>query len=77
MSNKVAESELQKAYKDYFFSVMDTHGIDGLSGLDEEKLKAFFSDVSSGWEKGKGPKKKESAVDRLAALANTLRSLAK
>ena len=77
MSNRIADSELQKAYKDYFSGKMDEHGIDGLGDLTEEKLKTFFSDISSGWDKGKGPKKASSVSDRLSMVANSLRAVVK
>jgi hypothetical protein len=70
-------SELQIAYREYFVSVMEKHGIDGLGELSESELKAFFNDVSSGWVKGKGPKKqpKESSIsDRLSSVAAGLRA---
>lgn len=82
MSTKTAESDLQKEYQTYFHAKMKEHGIDGLGDLDEDKLKKFFNSVSSGWEKGKGPKKTSSSgspelADRLAAIASSIRNLAK
>ncbi len=77
--NKTADSDLQKQYQEYFHKKMKDHGIDGLGDLEEGKLKEFFSDVSSGWDKGKGPKKSSTAAtvaDRLANIANGLRGIA-
>lgn len=54
-------SPLQKEYRDYFIEMMEKHGLDGLSGIDEEKVKAFFKEVSDGWEIGEGRKKASAA----------------
>ena len=53
---KVALSPLQEEYQDYFQELLEIHDLKGLSGAEEAKLKAFFTDVSKGWTKGEGAK---------------------
>ena len=70
---KSALSPLQEEYRDYFMGLMEKHDITALGNLDEEKIRAFFNDVSNGWTKGKGPKKSsEDAPKRLAKVAGEI-----
>jgi len=52
---RIALSPLQQEYRTYFEGLLSKHDLKGLSG-DEAKLKAFFTDVSTGWTKGEGKK---------------------
>jgi len=49
-------SPLQKEYRAYFSNLLDKYEAKSPAEMDEETMKKFFNDVSSGWVKGKGAK---------------------
>ena len=42
-----------KEYQEYFKKKMKEHGLDGVEGVDDKKLKKFFEDVDRGWTSDK------------------------
>jgi len=49
-------SPLQKEYRAYFSNLLDKYEVKSPAEMDEETMKKFFNEVSSGWVKGKGAK---------------------
>jgi len=54
--NEAELSPLQQEYQDYFKALLDKYEVNSPADLDEETMKKFFDEVSSGWIKGKGEK---------------------
>ena len=49
-------SPLQKEYREYFQNLLKEFDAKSPAEMDEETMKKFFNQVSSGWVKGKGAK---------------------
>jgi hypothetical protein len=55
-NNSFNESKLQQVYQDYFQALLKKYDATSPAEMDEETMKKFFNDVTSGWIKGKGEK---------------------
>lgn len=66
----------KEEYTAYYKAKMKEHGLDGISGVDEAKLKKFFTDVDKGWSADK--ESSDSDIpDRIASLASAIRAATK
>lgn len=43
-------SKLQKAYREFFFDMLDVYGVDSPASLDEKDKKDFFNDIKKKWK---------------------------
>jgi len=61
-------SEKQKAFRNFFFDLMDVFEIDSPAQLDELKKIEFFNQVKKGWKDHKKEHFNESKLVELKAL---------
>lgn len=54
--NEAELSPLQKEYQAYFTGLLKKYDVESPAEMDEETMKKFFNDVTSGWIKGQGKK---------------------
>ena len=63
-------------YTEYFKKKMKEHGLEGIEGVDDAKLKKFYEDVDKGWKADKESSVKGIA-NRIDALASEIRTASK
>ena len=68
-------SALRDEYKKYFNEKLEEMGAKSVSELDKEKKSEFFKKIKEGWEKGKGRKVSESALNESKSINDWVKEL--
>jgi len=71
----MAESGGKAEYAEYFKKKMKEHGLEGIEGVDDAKLKKFYEDVDAGWKADK--ESSEDIPGALTHLASEIRKASK